>query len=201
MKSSLRSIGVDDGYFPISYKGSKKKTLLAAVYCINNEIYDFVLEPITVDGLDGTKAAVKAVERLGRADVIFQDGVTVAGFNIIDPEELSRLVGMPVVVFFKHDLNLNKVLNALKKHFNDWQRRYDVIDKVYSKSVVVPTPWRYIRISAINIDVSEALNYIIKLQAISPIPEPLRLADIIASGLTRNAVLLEVINEQFGFSI
>lgn len=196
MKNSLRSIGIDDGYFPINYKGLKKRTLLAAVLCINHDVENLALELVTVDGLDGTQKAVRAVKRVGEADIVFQDGVTIAGFNIVDPEELSAETGMPVVVVFKHDLNLNKIYSALKKHFADWRERYEVISKVYSRSTAIPTPWRYIRITAVNIDVSRALSYMIKLQTVSPLPEPLRLADIVASGLTKNTVLLKMINEE-----
>ena len=196
MKNSLKSIGIDDGYFPIKYKGLRKRTLIAAVLCINHDVENLVLEPVTVDGLDGTESAVRAVRRIGVADVIFQDGVTIAGFNVIDPEELNAMTGIPVTVIFKHDLNLEKIYSALKKHFNDWRERYEVISRTYSKSIKVPTPWRDIRISTVNIEVNKALSYIIKLQTVSPLPEPLRLADIVASGLTKNTVLLKIINEE-----
>ena len=196
MKNSLRSIGIDDGYFPINYKGLRKRTILAAVLCVNHDVENLALELITVDGLDGTKTAVRAVKRVGNADVIFQDGVTVAGFNIIDPEELSAETATPVVVVFKHDLNLDKIYGALKKHFSDWRERYEVISRVYRRSTAVPTPWREIRITAVNIDVGRAISYVIKLQTVSPLPEPLRLADIVASGLTKNTVLLKIINEE-----
>ncbi|MCD6085176.1 MAG: DUF99 family protein [Desulfurococcales archaeon] len=194
MKNSLRSIGIDDGYFPIEYKGMRKKTLIASVLCVNSDVENLVLELVTVDGLDGTESAVRAVRRVGVADIVFQDGVTIAGFNVIDPEELSAVTGIPVTVIFKHDLNLEKIYRALKKHFSDWRERYGVIFRTYSKSVKVPTPWRDIRISTVNIELSKALNYIIKLQTVSPLPEPLRLADIVASGLTKNTVLLKIIN-------
>ncbi len=192
---SVRAVGIDDGYFPIECKELKCRTILAAVLCEGMNPADVAIEPVTVDGLDGTEAAVRSVSRLvARPDVIFTDGVTIAGFNIIDPEELYEAISAPVVVVFKHDLSLARVKAALKKHFSDWRARFDVINRVYSASRLVTTPWREVRISVFGTGLSKALDTLITLQNTSPLPEPLRLADIIASGLTRGSPLLYLLN-------
>ncbi len=159
-------------------------------------IIDVRVEPVTVDGLDGTRVAFKLVKSLiGVPEVIFTDGVTVAGFNVVDPEELHAMTGIPVVTVFKHELNLRKIREALVKHFPDWSTRYGVIEKVYKHSSYVQTPWRPLRISAYGIPSYRAMDYIIRLQNTSPIPEPLRLADIVASGLTGSDALMLAMNK------
>ncbi len=193
---SLNTAGIDDGFFPIECKELRCRTLLVSVLCTDMLIADVRVEPVTVDSLDGTCVAFKLVKSLsGAPEVIFTDGVTIAGFNVVDPEELYAMAGIPVVAVFKHELNLRKIREALVKHFPDWSVRYGVIEKVYKHSKYVQTPWRPLRISAYGIPPYRAMDYIIRLQNISPIPEPLRLADIIASGLTGSDVLMLTINK------
>lgn len=193
---SLSTVGIDDGFFPIDCKELRCRTLLVAVLCKGLQAEDVKIEPITVDGLDGTQVALKLIRRLSKApEVIFIDGVTVAGFNIVDPEELHSKTGIPVVTVFKHELNLKKIREALEKHFPDWGIRYGIIEKVYRHSTHVQTPWRPLRISTYGIPPYRAADYIIRLQNTSPIPEPLRLADIIASGLTRSNALMLSLNK------
>ncbi len=192
---SVKAVGVDDGYFPIKCKELRCRTIVAVVLCEGLTPVDVTIEPVTVDGLDGTEAAARSVRRLASApQIIFTDGVTVAGFNIIDPEALSREVSVPVIAVFKHELSLSKIRVALEKHFTDWRVRFDVIRRVYGASKPLVTPWRKIRVSVFGMDLSRALDAIIALQNTSPLPEPLRLADIIASGLTRGSPLLGLLN-------
>ena len=196
MDISLRTLGVDDGYFPTSYKKSNKKTLLALVECKDITITKVKLALITIDGLDGTEVLLKNITSLkDKYTTIFLDGVTYAGFNIIDPETIYNETLIPVITVFKHRLNLNLVKEALMKNFNDWLIRYSVIEKTYSKSYEITTPKGNLIISLTGINIHDAYNIIVKLQNISQYPEPLRLADIIASGLTKNTTLLEFINK------
>ncbi len=192
---SLNTAGIDDGFFPIECKELRCHTLLVSVLCTGTLIADVRVEPVTVDGLDGTHVAFKLVKSLNKVpEVIFTDGVTIAGFNIVDPEELHAMTGIPVITVFKHELNLRKIREALVKHFPDWSIRYGVIEKVYRHSQYVRTPWRPLRISAYGVPLYRAMDYVIRLQNISPLPEPLRLADIIASGLTGSDTLMLTIN-------
>ncbi len=194
----LKTMGIDDGFFPSSFKERRLRTILVGVLCSDKTPIDLKIEVITVDGLDGTQAASSILKELGDSrelGAVFMDGVTVAGFNIIDPDSINQAFNVPVIVIFKHGLNLAKVRQALSKHFEDWEVRYSVIKKVYERSKEVITKWRRVRISCSGINCYEASSLISKLQTISPYPEPLRLSDIIASGLTRRSKLLDLIND------
>jgi len=192
----LEVVGVDEGYFPPEFKYRRLKTIIAAVLCDDVKPLNVVISEVIVDFDDVTSRIANLVQRLGgNPKLILLDGVTYAGFNVVDPKRLNVITKLPVVVVFKHELNLIKIKEALFKHFSDWTSRYSLIDSVYGKSQVTYTPWRPIRISCYGINCSEVVDYIIKLQVTSPIPEPLRLADMIASGLTKNSGLLELINK------
>jgi len=194
LDGSLRTLGIDDGYFPVYFKEGKLKTLIVGVVCSGLTPVNLAIDLITVDGLDGTEAALRVYRRLVPVDIVVLDGVTYAGFNVIDPEVMVNEAGVPVIVIFKHDLDINRVYRALVKHFSDWEYRFKVIKEVYEKSREYPTPWRPIRIALYKISSIEALKIVTDLQNTSPIPEPLRLADVIASGLTKGTKLLNLIN-------
>ncbi len=195
MKRSLRTLGVDDGYFPINYKRCYGRTLLVLTVCEGLKLTNVKMALITVDGLDGTNAVLNLLRPLcNKYDAVFLDGVTYAGFNIVDPEVVFNETSIPSVVIFKYGLDLNAVKEALMKNFNDWMSRYSTIERTYNSSYVISTPKGNLRIFSCGVARAEAYELVLSLQSVNQYPEPLRLADLIASGLTRNSTLLEMIN-------
>ncbi len=193
---TLEVVGIDDGYFPPHFKGRGLRTILAAVYCLGTKPLDVRLSPVIVDFDDVDNIVINLVRSFKkRPHAILLDGVTYAGFNVVNPSRIHNDLGVPVIVIFKHDLDLKSIKLALQKHFNDWWRRYRVISSTYNSSVRISTKWRVLRLSTYGIDITNAVSLVLNLQLTSSIPEPLRLADIIASGLTRSRYLLDIINE------
>ena len=194
LSGSLKVVGIDEGYFPPEFKRKRLQTILVAVLCDWTTPLDVKISRVTVD-YDNVNDRV--LELLGKfkvkSDLVILDGVTYAGFNVIDPKTLNEELGIPIITVFKHDLNMDRIRTALYKHFNDWRYRFTVIWNVYSNSRIIHTPWRPLRISVYGIDENRAIDLIIRLQKVSPIPEPLRLADVIASGLTKNSGLLNML--------
>ncbi len=188
--------GVDDGYFPPSYKEVRgSRTVLAAVSFRCLQPLRAVLEPVTVDGRDGTVACVKALERLGDVDYVMLDSVIVAGFNVVDPWRVNELLGVPVIVFFRHPLNLERIWAALVKHFSDAEERYSVIEKAFTSSHPLPSPWGSKHVLAVGTDLASAADVVRYYQVTSPIPLPIYAADAVASGVTRSGPLLRVLNQ------
>lgn len=197
LRQSLRTLGVDDGYFPINYKKCYGRTLLVVTTCEGLKLSNVKMALITVDGIDGTDVVLSILKSLcNRYDAIFFDGVTYAGFNIVDPERVFNETSIPSIVIFKYKLDLNIVKEALIKNFNDWMFRYSTIERTYNNSYVINTPKGRLRIFNYGLTRTEAYELILNLQNINQYPEPLRLADLIASGLTKGSTLLEIINKR-----
>lgn len=194
----LLTIGIDDGYFTQEFKELRLKTLLVGVLCAGRKPDDIKMTTVVVDGSDGTSRALEIIEELERgtiADIeaVFLDGVTVAGFNLIDPEEVNVQTGIPVIVLFKTKLKLERVRVALMKHFSDWRDRYEVIERNYRRAQDVITRKKNLRISSYGVGLDEASKIISLLQHVSAVPEPLRLADLIASELTKRTCVLNIL--------
>ncbi|MCX8184177.1 MAG: DUF99 family protein [Sulfolobales archaeon] len=195
MLNYLRMIGIDDGFFPPSFKELKLNTFLVGTLYQSMLPRDIRVRLVTVDGTDGTEKATEILRDLGGVDVVFLDGVTVAGFNIIDPDTLLQFSRL-VVVIYKFEPSIEKIERALKLHFSDWESRLKVILKAYSKSNLVSTRWRTMRIASFGELEIDTAKLISSTQLVSSIPEPLRVSDIIASSLSRNSLLLGKISRK-----
>ncbi len=188
MLGCSRLAGIDDGFFPPDYKRLKLKTFLVGTLYLGRRPAGIKVRTVTVDGTDGTEKALEILRGLGGADAVFLDGVTVAGFNVIEPDSLLELA-RSVVVVYKFEPDVRKIERALRLHFPDWERRYEVILKAYARSGLVETRWKTMRVAVFGdagIDVGELVSY---TQLVSPTPEPLRVSDAIASALSRSALL------------
>ena len=120
------------------------------------------------------------------------DGITYAGFNVVNPIELYQHLGIPIMVFFYKDLDLDKIITSLQKHFPDYNYRFNIIKTIYSNSVKLLTKLGEIRIYSQGIDDLRILRSTIEgMQLYSRIPEPLRVAHIIASTLSRSLYMLD----------
>jgi len=184
---SLRAIGIDDGYFPPHFKGRKGRTVVVAVLMENIKLVDAELDLVYVDGDECTAKVIELISRLGssgRADVVLLDGVTYAGFNYVNPYVVFEKTGIPTLTIFRYPLDLNEVLKALRKNFTDYEGRFAIIRNVYLNSIKITSDKGTIEVTPVGIDEEKAYEVVTSLQYTSATPEPLRIADIIASGIS-----------------
>jgi endonuclease V-like protein UPF0215 family len=139
-----------------------------------------------VDGDDATSVLVNMISpsrfrRQLRAVMI--DGAALGGFNLIDVDLLSQGIGLPVVTVTREPPDLEAMEGALRKHFPDWERRVEVLRR--KQLFAVDTGHRPIFVSVAGMSRAEAEELIGKSMVRGAIPEGLRMAHIIASGLAR----------------
>ncbi len=185
-------LGIDDGYFRVNIKKLRKicKTVVVGVLTNNRSIVDIFVEPITIDSLDAISSIFKIINianKLYEIDVVFLDGVTYAGFNIVDPKRLYNLTSIPIITIFQHELELDKIFNALKTHFSDYKYRFSIIHEIYTNSIEITLKYTHnkIRIYPIGISLEKASDLIQELSKDFGTPYPLKFADRIASILGR----------------
>jgi endonuclease V-like protein UPF0215 family len=168
MKDLLVS-GIDDGYFPIKYKGKKGKAPLVSVTYDGYKIVDVDLDFIYVDGDDATAK----FNNLRKGKICILYSIIVGGFNYIIPEG-------KYIIFYGRKPNIIEIGNALKLHFDD--KRKDIILGYLSNLVKVPTKKGSVYINT-NLEISEAINIIEFYQINSKYPEPIQSAHIIGKGI------------------
>jgi len=182
--SNLRSIAFEDAAFRKG--GLNSKALLVAVVMDGFHISDLSFSYITVDGLDVTDRMVElGLKMSGNFDVILLHGAPYGGFNIVDVERLYSKLSSPVISVISSKPDEDAVHEALIKHFQDWVLRLNLLEKFKPISSIDLKGFT-VYTSCYGIDVDHATDILRKLTVIGKLPEPLRVARLIARSLPMN---------------
>jgi endonuclease V-like protein UPF0215 family len=173
-------VGVEDGSFQ---KGISPKALLVAVLFRGLKIESVQIMRITVDGLDATEKLVKML-RDWKFGAVMLAGVSFAGFNIVDPTIIHEEFGKPVIVISRTKPDNQAVKLALQRHFEDWRIRWNVFQNLGLVHEVVSTGEPPVYVETVGVSVEWAGELIRALSGCSRIPEPIRIARLIARGLS-----------------
>lgn len=177
-------LGVEDGRFKAFPRSKGATTVLCCLEMINDRIYSVRLESIEVDGLDATDKILKMLEGL-TVEAVILGGITFAGFNIIDPSTIFDETGLPVIVYSGVEPDNGAMLLALRRHFDDWEMRWRVIEGlggVYETVTRRGEPPVYFEVvGGSAIFAEEVLR---SSALLCRIPEPVRVAGIIARGVS-----------------
>ena len=183
--STLHScIGIEDGPFlPRRLGGSRAP--LVAVRLDGPRMTKVRTGWISVDGMDGTGRALRLLRSLSASDCpILLAGVTFGGFNLIDPRKLQREFGTPTIVVVGSRPDNRAVKRALVGHFPDWRARWRVIGSLGPlRSVRTVSSENPLFYEAFGCSRSIARRILTSWALVSRVPEPLRVAGLVARGL------------------
>ena len=183
MKRQIRILGVDDAPFTFT----DRYTTVIGVVMRGGEYIECVLrEQVSIDGDDATLVCKNMIENTRHREqlkAMVLDGVVLGGFNVVDIEEVYDSTNLPVITFTRDEPDFENIEKALKKNFNDWKERLMFIKK--GELYKIKTSHNPIFVKCAGIDI-EGAKEIIKLSTIrGVVPEPIRVAHLIASGITR----------------
>lgn len=186
IKPEIRVLGIDDGDF--SHHAKETVDIVGIVFRGGYWLEGIMRTEVEVDGVDATEkivAMIKESPHYKQLRVIMLDGVTFAGFNFVEIRELFKKVRLPVIVIVREKPNFTDIKRAIKNLPNYVERWRAIknagkmieVHTVKSKGVV------YLQIAGIS--EMDAEKIVRRTSTRSNIPEALRVAHIIASGLTR----------------
>ncbi len=181
----LRILGVEDGSFDASNREAPGRTLLCGVLMKGDRILKVRHAEIRVDGFDATDKLLSMMRGI-EVDAVILGGITFGGFNVINPRTIHAETGAPVIVYSGVKPDNDAVLAALRKHFPDWERRWEIIERlgeIHSTRVFREDPEIYFE--TIGCAPGWAEGVLRDSAMISRIPEPVRVAGLVARGLTR----------------
>ena len=177
MKKEVRLIGIDDAPFDKFKKGN---VFIVGTIFRGGDWIDGVLS--TKVKIDGNNSTSKLIEMINKSkfkpqiQAILLDGIAFGGFNIVDVQELNKETKIPVIVVIRKNPDFKNIKEALKKIGKE--NKYELIEKagnVYKVGKI------YIQLTGISL---EKARQILKVSCTrSLIPEPIRVAHIIASGI------------------
>lgn len=170
-------IGFDDAPFE---RGKPGKVALVGTVCSGTRLDIVVRGHVEQDGGDATQIMAGLVknEKLVHVRGVLIQGITVAGFNIVDINELAHELGLPVLVVMRRRPKMQQFLEALEKVSNAEHKR-SVLEKA---GPIEACGKLWVHRAGLSLD--EGRDLIERTTLHGAIPEPLRLAHIIAGGTT-----------------
>jgi endonuclease V-like protein UPF0215 family len=185
IKPEIRVLGVDDGVFTPHVKGFAP--VVGVVFRGGYWLDGVMCTRVKVDGLDATsKIASMIVDspHYKQLRVVMLDGVTCAGFNVVDMKKLNVKTGLPVIVVSRDKPNFAGIREALK-NLSDSEKRWKAIQnagELFEVSTRNKRARVYMEIAGIC---EEDARKIVQLTSTrSNVPEALRVAHLIASGIS-----------------
>ena len=177
LKPEIRILGIDDAPFN---KFKKGKVLVIGTIFRGGSLLDGIISTkVTIDGNDSTKKLISMINKTKfkpQLRCIILDGIAVGGFNIIDIEELNKKTSIPVIVVVRHEPDLEKIKSTLIK-----LNKKDKISLLEKAGKVRKINSIYAQLKGIDL---ETAKEILKLTCTrSNLPEPVRIAHLIASGV------------------
>ena len=181
IKPEIRIIGIDD-----SSLHTDRVMIVGAVFR-GGEWLDGVLRShITKDGTDATDTIIKMVTKskhFGQVRVLMLDGITYAGFNVVDITAVFEKSGIPVIVVMRDYPDFDRIRAALE-HLRDPGPRWDVIKRAGEiHKVTTREGGNPVYLQYCGIELEDAREIVRMSSTHSNIPEPLRAAHLIATGI------------------
>ena len=186
IKPEIRVLGVDDGVFIPHSKGLVD--VVGIVFRGGYWLDGVMRTEIEVDGLDATeKIASMIIEspHYKQLRIIMLSGITFAGFNVVDIKELYSKTSLPVIALTRDLPKMEEIRQALE-NLPEKERRWKAIlnaGEIFEVQTREGEEPIYMQIAGIEREDAEKIVKITSTR--SNIPEPLRVAHIIASGLTK----------------
>ena len=186
IKPEIRVLGVDDGVFIPHNKGYAD--IVGVVFRGGYWLDGAMRTEVEVDGLDATEkiaSMIVASPHYQQLRVIMLNGITFAGFNIVDIKELYNKTKLPVIAVTRDKPDMEEIKKALE-NLPEKERRWRAILNAGELLTVQTREGEepvYMQIAGITR--SDAEKIVKMTSTRSNIPEPLRVAHIVASSLTK----------------
>ncbi len=184
----LLTLGVEDGGFLKSQaRRFASKTLLVGVLFHDLRVNDLRIERIVVDGTDATENLLKMLESFeSQPSPLLLGGISYGGFNFIDPFSVQKETGLSSIILTTERPDNQAVKAALQGHFRDWEMRWKIYARLNHFREVRTNPNENpIFMETVGISGRKAASIVKDLTVLGRMPEPLRVARILAHQLTK----------------
>jgi endonuclease V-like protein UPF0215 family len=142
---------------------------------------------IAVDGFDATQkisAMITSSPHFRQLRVIMLNGITFAGFNIVDVKALNAATRLPVITVTREKPNLEKIRKALKNLSNTEERWNAILSGGETIEVSTRNEKAKVYMQTVGVSIEDAQKILRLTSTRSYVPEALRVAHLIASGIS-----------------
>ena len=183
IKPEIRVLGVDDGKFTPHTEGN---VIVVGVVFRGGCWLDGVMHTrIAIDGLDATEQLASMINgspHRKQLRLVMLNGITFAGFNVVDIKRLNLETKLPVIALTRKKPDLDAICEALKNLPRSEERWKMVLEagEIYA----VSCKGKKIYMELAGISLVDARKIVELTSTRSSFPEPLRVAHLIASGIS-----------------
>lgn len=177
MKKEIRVIGIDDS--PFAKFQDKESFIIGAVFRGGSFIDGILSARVYVDGNDSTdkiSEMINSSKFRTQLQAILLDGIAVAGFNIVDIEQLWQKTKIPVIVIMRSYPELDNLKSALEKTGHSQK-----IKSLENAGPIHKAGNLFIQKKGLHLKEAEEIIKITSTHSL--IPEPIRVAHLIAGGV------------------
>lgn len=171
-------VGFDDAPFSPADRGMVR---LVGAVCSRTRLDGVVSGFVQRDGSDSTERMIELVsESQFRSHVraVLLNGIAVAGFNVVDVQRLSEELGVPVLVVVRRHPRMQLVQEALAR-VPGADEKWRLIERA-GEVERLGSLW----VQRIGLERTQAEALLAATTLHGNLPEPLRLAHLIAGGVT-----------------
>ena len=175
-------IGFDDAPFDRSHRGDVG---LVGVVFSGTRLDGVLSSRVRRDGVNSTARMIELVRDskfAGHVRAVLLQGIAVAGFNVVDVHALSRGLGVPVLVVARRRPDLGAIRRALRRTGRGAERKWRLIERAGAME-----PLRGVFVQRVGLSLSEAGEMLAATTLHGLLPEPLRVAHLVAGGLGTGA--------------
>jgi len=183
-KKAVRTLGISESFV----KGVSEKSVLAGVVMRTDGVIDgFSFSTATVGGMDATEKIIEMYRNLERDDInlLMLNGCVISWYNVVDLHRVAEETKLPLIcVTYEESEGLEKYFMELFPQ--DWETRVEVYHKNKSRTPVKLSTGYTVYVRFINTDLEETKGILNKLTSHGAVPEPLRVARLLARSIVKN---------------
>jgi endonuclease V-like protein UPF0215 family len=171
-------VGFDDAPFDRAHRGDVP--VIGAVYA-GERLEGVLAGRVRRDGANATRALTKLVAEsrfYPHLHAVMLQGIALAGFNVVDIQELHERLRRPVLIVARKRPDLARIRDALLRRVRGGARKWRLIDKTGPME-----PLAGVYVQRAGLDRQQALALLRRFDLHGRIPEPLRTAHLIAGGI------------------
>jgi endonuclease V-like protein UPF0215 family len=174
-------VGFDDAPFVRTHRGD---VLLVGAVCSRTRLDGVLSGRVRRDGANSTERMIELVtgaQFKSHVRAVLLQGIAVAGFNVVDVHALHEGLGVPVLVVARRLPDLAAMRRALVARPGG-ARKWRLIERAGPME-----PLEGVYVQRVGLTAAEARALMVATTLHGNLPEPLRLAHLIAGGVTTGA--------------
>jgi len=168
-------IGFDDAPFVRSHRGDVP--VVGTVFA-GSRLDGVLIDRVRRDGANSASTLIRMIRDskfVQHLQLVMLQGIALAGFNVVNVFELHDALALPVLVIARRRPDLAAVKSALLTRVRGGRRKWSLIERLGPME-----PVERVFVQRVGISLSDAAVVIRRFAMNSSIPEPLRVAHLIA---------------------